>query len=148
MICKTCFFIENRHTPVKIKGQLIKVVEKHITEYDVKTFVVGHYGSFDRIVTEVLKDLKKKYPHIKVYLLAPYALTQKVDVPKGFDGSFYPDGMETVPKPFAIIQANKKMIDNSGYLIAYCRNIAGNTYNFVEYAKKREKRGLIQITLL
>lgn len=51
---KTCFFIGNRYTPSSIRQQLTEVVEKHITEYGVTTFTVGHYGSFDSFVTEVL----------------------------------------------------------------------------------------------
>ena len=104
---KTCFFIGNRHAPSDIKGQLIKVVEQHITEYGVDTFTVGHYGEFDHIVQSVLRELKKHHESIKLYLLTPYALTQKKDIPEGFNGSFYPEGLETVPMRYAIVQANK-----------------------------------------
>lgn len=141
---KTCFFIGNRHAPSDIKGQLIKVVEQHITEYGVDTFTVGHYGEFDHIVQSVLRELKKHHESIKLYLLTPYALTQKKDIPEGFNGSFYPEGLETVPMRYAIVQANRYMINKSDYLIAYCHHI-GNTRNFVEYARRR---GLIKITLL
>ena len=93
------------------------------------------------------KKIKKQYPHIELYLLAPYALNQKREIPNGFNSTFYPKGLETVPKPFAIVQANRYMIQNSDYLISYCNNI-GNTRNFVEYAQEREKKGLIKVTLL
>lgn len=79
--------------------------------------------------------------------MAPYALNQKVDVPKGFDGTFYPNGLEKVPFRLAIVEANRKMVERSGYLISYCHHI-GNTRNIVEYAQKREKKGLIKVTLL
>lgn len=144
---KECFFIGNRHTPSSIREQLNDVIEKHITEYNVTTFTVGHYGNFDRLVQGVLREKKKLYPNIKLYLLAPYALNQNIEAPEGFDGTFYPEGMETVPKPLAIVQANRKMIESSDYLISYCHSI-GNTRNFVEYAQKREKKGLIKVTLL
>lgn len=144
---KTCFFIGNRHTPVSIKSKLIEAVEQHITEYGVTTFTVGHYGSFDTLVREVLREVKKHHEYIKLYLLAPYALNQKIEQPDGFDGTFYPEGMEKVPKLYAIVQANRYMIQHSGYLISYCHHI-GNTRNFVEYAQRREKKGLINVTLL
>ena len=76
---KTCFFIGNRHTPYNIKQQLVEIVEKHITEYGVTTFTVGHYGSFDSLVKEVLREAKKRYADIKLYLLTPYALDQKIE---------------------------------------------------------------------
>lgn len=46
---KTCFFIGSRHATDSIKEQLVEAVEKHITEYGVTTFTVGHYGLFDRL---------------------------------------------------------------------------------------------------
>ena len=144
---KKCFFIGNRNAPSRIKQQLADVVEKHIIEYGVKIFTVGHYGSFDSLVKEVLRDAKKLHPEIELYLLAPYALTQKIETPKDFDGIVYPDGMEKVPKLFAIVQANRYIIEQSDYLITYC-NFIGNTRNFVKYAQSREKKGLIKVTIL
>lgn len=144
---KTCFFIGNRHTPNSIKQQLVEVVEKHITEYGVTIFTVGHYGSFDSLVKEVLREAKKNHSDIELYILAPYALSQRIETPEGFDGTFYPEGLEFVPKRYAIVQANYYMIQHSGYLISYCRHIS-NTRNFVEYAQRREKKGLIKVTLL
>lgn len=144
---KTCFFIGNRHAPSSIKAQLSEVVEKHITEYGVNTFTVGHYGAFDSMAIGVLLELKKRYPDIVLYLLAPYALTQKKEIPEGFNGSFYPAGLEAVPLWYAIVQANKYMVQNSNYLITYCHHI-GNTRNIVEYAKRHERKGLIKVTLL
>lgn len=147
MSSRTCFFIGNRNTPGDIKARLLEVVEQHITEYGVDTFIVGHYGRFDCIVQNVLRETKTRHENIKLYLLAPYALTQKIEIPEDFNGSLYPEGMEKVPKLYAIAQANRYMIQHSNYLIAYCHHI-GNTRNFVEYAQKREKSGLIKLTLL
>lgn len=145
---KYCFFIGNRQTPSSIKSQLAEVIEKHITEYGVNVFTVGHYGSFDSLVASVLREMKKLHPEIKLYLLLPYhPCLQAIETPKDFDGTFYPDGMETVPKPYAIVQANRYMIQHSDYLIAYCKHI-GNTRNFVEYVQRQEKRGVIKVTLL
>lgn len=144
---KTCFFIGNRHTPSSIKQQLIDVVERHITEYGVTTFIVGHYGAFDFLVQNVLKELKKKYYNIKLYLLTPYAFNQLKEVPESFDGNYYPEGLETVPRPFAIAQANRLLLKYSDYLIAYSHHI-GNTQKFINYAQKREKKGMIKITQL
>lgn len=84
--------------------------------------------------------------HIELNLLVPYALNQKTEVPKGFDGTFYPDGLDFVPKRYAIVQANLYMIQHVEYLIAYAPGV-GNSRNFVKYAKSREKKGLIKVTL-
>lgn len=147
MDSKTCFFIGNRYTPSDITEQLAKVIEQHITEYGVTTFTVGHYGNFDGIVKGVLSEAKKRYEHIELNLLAPYALSQKREVPEGFNGTVYPEGLENVPLRYAIVQANRYMIQNSDYLIAYRLGV-GNSYKLIEYALRREKKKLIKVTLL
>lgn len=144
---KTCFFMGNRHAPSSITEPLTEAIEKHITEYGVTVFIVGHYGNFDSMVIGALRKAKKQHTDIELYLLAPYALNQKIDTPEGFDGTFYPEGIETVPKPLAIVQANRKMVQNSDYLITYCHHI-GNTEKIVAYALRREKQGLIKVTQL
>lgn len=138
----------NRYAPESIKEQLTEVIEQHITDYGVTTFIVGKYGSFDQHAKGVLREAKLHHPEIELLLLAPYALIQPVDTPEGFDGTLFPEGLETVPKPLLIVQANKFMVERSEYLIAYCRNPAGNTQKIVDYAKRREKKGLIKVTLL
>ena len=72
----------------------------------------------------------------------PYTHTNR------FDGTFYPPGMETVPKRAAIIQANRYMVEHSDYLIAYVRHSVSNAWDLVEYARKYEKQGTITITAL
>lgn len=146
MDCKKCFFIGSRYSPSSIKERLIEIVEKHIIEYGATDFIVGRYGAFDSLVRDVLRELKSRHPHIKLYLLAPYAFNQKVETPQDFDGTLYPEGLEKVPKPYAIVQANRYMVERSDYLIAYPGH--GNSRNIVEYAQRREKNGLIKVTLL
>lgn len=147
MNSKTCFFIGSRNTPNSIKQQLADAVEKHITEYGVTTFTVGHYGTFDRLVQGVLQEAKNRHAQIELYLLEPYALDKKVEIPKDFNGTFYPDRLEFVPKRYAIAQANRYMIQNSDYLISYCHGV-GNSRKLIEYAQKLEKKGLIKVTLI
>ena len=143
---KSCFFIGSRHSSDDLIEPLKQAIETHITGYGVKTFIVGHYGNFDSMVIGALREAKKQHNDIELYLLAPYALNQKTDTPEGFDGTFYPDGLEKVPLRLAIVQANKFMVNNSDYLIAH--QGIGNSRNLVEYAQKREKKGLIKVTVL
>lgn len=143
----TCFLIGNRNTPYSVKEQLGYVVEQHIVEYNVTTFIVGNYGNFDRIAHDILIDVKSRHTNISLYLLAPYALSKKVNTPMGFDGTLYPEGLEKLPLRLAIIKANQYMVNHSNYLITYCHYI-GNTRNVVEYAQKLKKSRIIKITML
>ena len=57
--------------------------------------------------------------------------------------SFYPPGMEKVPKRFAIVRANRYMVAHCDYLIAYVWHTASNARELLEYAQRLEKRGRI-----
>ena len=68
-----------------------------------------------------------------------------METPAGFDGSFYPPGMECVPRRLAIIRANRYLVDTSDFLIAYAP-YPGNARKLVEYARRREQWGFLQVT--
>ena len=142
---KTCFFLGHRDAPELLRTQLKESVLRHITEYGVDHFTVGRYGNFDRMAYQTVLELKRHYA-VTLSLLLPYhPFDCPVQVPEGFDHTFYPPGLETVPKRAAIIQANRYMIRNSDYLICYDRGQIGNTRELVEEARRRERRGLIRV---
>ncbi len=145
----TCFFIGHREVPDVLLDKLSAEVERHITEYGVTDFVVGRYGRFDSLAAKCVKATKKRHPGVTLTLLLPYhPYDRPIPTPPGFDGTFYPPGMETVPKRAAIIRANHYMVDHSDYLIAYAWHPVSNAWDLVEYAQRYEKQGHIKITLL
>ena len=146
---KSCFFIGHREASSEILPALRDAVEQHIVEYGVTEFIVGHYGGFDRIAAKAVTVAKERYPEITLSMLIPYhPAEQPVELPSGFDNTFYPPGMEKVPHRLAIVRANRYMIDHADYLIAYTWHPASNTRNLLEYARKRERKNLLVISLL
>ena len=139
----TCFFIGHRDAPEALRPLLAEAVERHITLYGVTEFIVGHYGRFDAMAAGAVREAKKRHPEATLMLLLPY-YPPTVDT-SGFDRTYYPAGMETVPRPFAIVRANEHMICNCDYLICYDRGEIGKTREFMELARKRERKGLIHI---
>lgn len=138
MQCKSCFFIGNREAGPEILPALEDAIEKHISEYGVTEFIVGHYGGFDRLAARALVSAKKCHPEVRLFMLIPYHPAERpVETPPGFDGTFYPPGTESVPRKFSIVQANRYMIDHVNYLIAYAWHPASNAQNLVEYAERR-----------
>lgn len=115
---------------------LTEAVERHIVEFGVTEFVVGQYGAFDRMAARAVREAKQRHPQVSLVLLLPYYRPEKID--GEWDGTFYPPGMETVPKRLAIVQANRYMVNHCDYLIAYARTV-GNSRELVEYARKRGK---------
>ena len=146
---KSCFFIGHREAPEELASILGESIERHIIENGVREFVVGNYGAFDRMAARQLAAAKERHPEINIMLLTPYHPSErKINLPKGFEVSFYPPGMELVPRKFAIVRANRYMVDHVDYLIAYAWHPASNARDLVEYAKKREQRSLISVTVL
>lgn len=144
---KSCFFIGHRESSEEIYPALYAAVEQHIVEYGVTEFIVGHYGGFDRLSASAVKAAKQFYPDVKLILLLPYHPAERpIPTPDGFDGTFYPPGMEGVPRKVAIVRANRYIVDHVDYLIAYAWHPASNARELLEYAKRREKRDLISIT--
>ena len=135
---KRCFLIGHHDTPESIYPAVQREIERHITELGVTEFIVGHYGNFDRMAARALVEAKQAHPEISLWLLLPYhPAEQKVEVPEGFDGSFYPEGMEKVPRRVAIVKANQYAVDHANYLIVYVACLASNTSKLLNYASSR-----------
>ncbi len=136
---KSCFFLGHRDAPDSIREALDEAIEGHIAEYGVTEFFVGHYGRFDRMAQMALVRAKAQHPEISTRLLIPYHPTERpVSAPEGFDGTYFPPGMERVPRQLAIIWANRYMIDHCDYLIAYVWHAASNARELLEYARNRK----------
>lgn len=146
---KSCFFIGHREASTEIFPTLMTTVERHIVDFGATEFIVGNYGGFDHLAAKTVIAAKKQYPHITLSMLIPYHPAEHhVELPPGFDNTFYPPGMEKVPRRFAIVRANRYAVDHVDYLIAYAWHPASNARDLLEYAQKREQRNLIAVTVL
>lgn len=137
----TCFFIGHHDAPEHIYPALRAAVERHITEYAVTEFIVGRYGSFDRMAARAVQTAKMEHPAVRLTLLLPYhPSTYKPEQAAGFaafDSTVYPAGLESVPRRYAIVQANRAMAKQCTHLIAYLHRSAGNTAAVVSHARRR-----------
>lgn len=148
MMDNTCFFIGHREAPDRLLSVLEQEVERHITEYGVTAFTVGQYGGFDALATQAVKKARERHPSVSLALLLPYhPYERSIEMPKGFDCTYYPLGMENIPKRLAIVRANRCMVDTSDYLIAYAW-YPGNARKLLEYAQRRENCGLLHVSVL
>lgn len=144
---KTCFFIGHRDASESIYDKLLQAVERHISEYGATDFVVGRYGNFDRLAARAVIEEKRHHADITLTLLMPYYRADANPLPDGFDGSLFPDGLETVPKHAAILRANQYMIHHCDYLIAYDAGRIGNTRKLVAEAERIEGLHIVNIAL-
>ena len=143
---KSCFFIGHREADERLLPRLEMTIERLIVEENVRYFYVGGYGGFDRVSAAAVKRAKQKYPDITLMLVLPYHPAERaVPTPNGFDGTYHPEGLENAPRRYAIVRTNQIMVDTCDWLVCYVRHGASNSRNLLEYAQRREEKGLIQI---
>ena len=141
---KTCCFFGHRKVTHNIRDRLTAIIEKLIVDDGVTEFYVGHQGQFDSMVYSVLKELKANYPQIRYTVVLAY-------MPDGHikevydENTLFPDGLESVPKRFAISKRNDWMIQQSGYAVCYVHKITGGAAKFRD---KAEKKGINVIDVM
>ena len=136
----------HREADERLLPRLELIIDRLIAEENVRYFYVGKYGGFDRIAATAVKRAKRKYPDIILMLVLPYHPAERaVPTPDGFDGTYHPEGLENTPRRYTIARTNHIMVDTCEWLVCYVRHGASNSWKLLEYARRREKRGLIQI---
>lgn len=134
---KTCCFFGHREVTHNIRDKLKAIIENLITEDGVTEFYVGHQGQFDSMVYSVLKELKAEYPQIRYTVVLAYMPDEHIKELYGED-TLYPDGMESVPKKFAISKRNDWIIQQSRIAICYVHKITGGAAKFREKCIKKK----------
>ena len=144
----TCFFTGHRDAPESLLPSLKAAVEGLLQRQPNVRFVAGHYGRFDALAARAVGQAKERYAQASLYLLLPYHPAERpLPLPTGFDGTFYPEGMESVPKRLAISRANRWMVGHSDYLIAWAWR-PGNARSVLDAGEKRARQGLLHIIRL
>lgn len=128
---KICTFFGHRDTPEKAADKLKEIITYLIEQKNINCFYVGNNGNFDKIVLSVLKELSIKYPKIKYYVVLAYLNNCENEV-----NTIFPEGIENVPKRFAINFRNKWMINNSDIAVVYIDHSYGGAAQFAEMAKR------------
>lgn len=94
---KSCFFVGHREADERLLPVLQSTIQQLIEEEGVTEFYFGGYGGFDRIAGAAVKQLKAEYPQISLKMVIPYHPAERpVEAPNGYDGTYYPDGLEGV----------------------------------------------------
>lgn len=133
-----CAFFGHKDTPESVKPALEAAVKQIIERYSDTTFYVGNNGNFDRMVLSVLKSLSEDFPTISYSVILAYLSISKSSE---FDGlsTIYPEGIECVPKKYAISYRNDWIVRQSDMVICYITHNYGGAAKFVEKARKNGK---------
>ena len=139
----TCTFFGHRYVPNEIEPALRSVLLDLIEKDGVRSFYVGNQGGFDAMVQRVLEDLAEKFPITCTIVLAylpdkkdGYELLERID-------TVLPEGIEYVPKKFAIAWRTKWMLNRADVVVTYVRHEnSSGAGQFKQLAERRGKKVL------
>ena len=132
---QTVTFFGHRDTPKEIESALRLTLIDLIENKNATVFYVGNHGNFDAMVRRQLEDLSKIYP-IKYYVVLAYMPGKNADPD---EHSILPEGIESVPKRFAINYRNKWMLGKSDIVVTFVTRPVGGAWEFKSIAKKHLK---------
>ena len=132
-----CTFFGHRDSPDSIFPKLQNSIEGLILSQNASSFYVGNQGRFDALVLKALRGLKPNHPGISYYVVLAY-LPEKQMIYEP-EKTLFPEGLETVPRRFAITHRNRWMVDRSDFVIAALQRDFGGAAEAVRYAKNRGK---------
>ena len=131
----TVTFFGHRDTPKETEPTLRLTLINLIENKNATVFYVGNHGNFDAMVRRQLDDLSKTYP-IKYYVVLAY-MPGKNDTTD--EHSILPEGIETVPRRFAINYRNKWMLYKADIVVIYVTRPVGGAWEFKQMAEKHKK---------
>lgn len=138
---KACTFFGHRDSPETIKPKIRAAVIDLIENHGVTMFYVGNQGNFDRLVRSVLKEVTTAYPGVGYAVVLAYMPSAKVaNLYEDFSDTMLPEGIEKVPKRFAIPWRNKWMIEHADYVVTYVTRSCGGSAKFQGISIKMDKR--------
>lgn len=134
----TCAFFGHKESPDSIKPLLEEEIRKLIENEGYEEFLVGNQGRFDAMVYTTLKRLQSEYPSIRCYVVLAYMPGRNTEYATiDYSDTIFPEGLETVPRRFAISRRNKWIVENSNAVICYVNRTWGGAYQAVILAEKR-----------
>lgn len=136
----TCTFFGHRNCSEKIEPMLREAITGLIENSGVNLFYVGNQGRFDDMVYRVLRELSKAYS-IEYYVVLAYLPVRKSEkYPFDPTDTLFPDGIETVPRRYAVCYRNKWMIRRADYVITHVSDPVGSgAAKFKNLAEKQGK---------
>ena len=134
----TVTFFGHRDAPKEIEPTLRTTLINLIEQENAREFYVGNNGNFDAMVRRQLEDLSKAY-EINFTVVLAY-LPEDRREHDNLTNTIYPEGIESVPKRFAISWRNKWMLKQADTVITYVIHPSSGAWEFEKLAVKQGKR--------
>lgn len=129
-------FYGHREAPIVLQAPLADAVKMLYLKHDVHTYLVGGYGSLDRMTAATVREFKTKNGDIELLIVTAY-LNRPKTVYEGYDCIIYTDELEFVSRRFAILYRIRRMVEMADYMIAYVGCTWGGAAQALAYGRKR-----------
>ena len=129
-------FFGHRDCPTSIKPTLFQTIKEEI-ERGTNHFYIGNHGNFDTMALSCLRELKQTYSDIQYAVVLAYLPYDSEPYLPG--ETILPEGIEIVPKRFAIDYRNRWMLDHADTVITYVLRPYGGAAKYVEKANHKNK---------
>lgn len=130
-----CAFFGHKDSPESVRPLLEVAIRRIIEHYPDTTFYVGHNGNFDRMVLSVLKKLSAEIPELSFAVILAYLQSGKTAECYNGLPTIYPEGIECVPKKYAISYRNNWIVKQADMIICYITHDFGGAAQFVKKAE-------------
>ncbi len=145
----SCTFFGHRDfSKLEYKDHIEEIFEYLILNKNVRVFLSGGMGNFDRICEGIVRKLKARYLHICLKLILPYPDDIGFKVAKRdinlYDEIVIPNlgaenGRAAIPK------RNIFLVDNCDFIVSGIYKEEGGAVAAVNYARKRNQARVIDI---
>ncbi len=138
-----CTFLGHMEFPYSMAPKLTDTVENLIKNYDVDTFYLTDQGQYHKIAKDVLTELQKKYPDIKLKTISIQSVEEEPH-----EEEFYVflrsvmrrrDERWNTPPRSPIVWRNIWLLSGSDYVITYIEPSWEDFDLFLMYAKLQNK---------
>ena len=130
---------------LELEEQIKRLICDLTETNDYVEILVGRNGEFDRLVSSVVRVIRReRQDRCSHTLVLPYVTAEYRDNRQSFEN--YYDVVElfqsrTAPHFKAAIQArNCQMVDRSDLIVFYLERVCGGTYQTYQYAVKQKKQ--------
>ena len=134
----SCTFFGHRDCPSDIRDKLRETLIDLIENHGVDFFYIGNQGQFDAMARNIVRELKTVYPKIEYTVVLAY-MPQGTSEYEDYSDTMLPEGIEQVPKRFAISWRNNWMLDHADYVVTYITHTWGGAAQFAEKAQRKGK---------
>lgn len=135
----TCTFFGHREIrdEKEVKELLLDTITKLIEEREIKEFLVGDSGRFDRLVLATLRKLSESYDIKYTVVLSYLNVVKDERWEYGTNETVFPEVLEKTPFRFAIDKRNRWMIMNSEMAVTYINTPFGGSQKYAEICEKK-----------